>query len=114
MALIWVMSSLPTVPSLESVPFKDKGVHFVEYGTLAFLLSHAIRGTWPNRSLQFVAFYGVIGTVLWGLLDEIHQAYVPGRNSDPIDVLADTAGASLATLIYTSIVHWRKRPNKAS
>ena len=109
MALIWVLSSLPTIASLEQVPFKDKGVHFVEYGTLAVLLCYAIRGTWPLRSLWFTAFYGFVGTVLWGMLDEIHQAYVPGRSSDPMDVLADTIGAALATTLSIVVLQMRNR-----
>ncbi len=42
MALIWTISSLSlTDVSVSRVPLGDKGVHFVEYGVLAFLLAHA-------------------------------------------------------------------------
>ena len=49
MLLIWVLSSMPNpfIP-IELVPFRDKGVHFAEYGTLAALLMHAFRGSWPS------------------------------------------------------------------
>ena len=100
------------VASLEKVPFKDKGVHFAEYGILAVLLCRAVRGTWSSRSLMFVAFYGLVGTILWGLLDEIHQAYVPGRSSDPLDVLADMVGAALATFGYVLVVSLQRRTTK--
>lgn len=100
MALIWVLSSMPLAVSIEGVPFKDKGIHFVEYATLALLLCHAVYRGLPKQAVGWAMFYGFVGTTLWGLLDEIHQAYVPGRNADPLDVLADTLGAVLGVLLY--------------
>lgn len=32
---------------------------------------------------------------LYGLSDEVHQAFVPGRYSDPLDLLADAVGAAM-------------------
>ena len=42
MTLIWVLSSMRLPIAFEDVPFRDKGVHFVEYGTLAVLYSLAL------------------------------------------------------------------------
>lgn len=100
MALIWVLSSMPLQISFEPVPYQDKGVHFVEYGVLAILLNKALRNNFRGASLRLTASYAAGGTVLWGLLDEIHQAYVPGRSSDAFDLLADTLGAAAGTLVY--------------
>ncbi|MEZ4273606.1 MAG: VanZ family protein [Myxococcota bacterium] len=36
--------------------------------------------------------YGFI-TILYGLVDEFHQSFVPGRSPDLLDALADAAGA---------------------
>ena len=52
MALIWAMSSLPNPPSAESLPFKDKGAHFLEYAFLGALFAHALRGTFPKLRLR--------------------------------------------------------------
>jgi VanZ family protein len=35
---------------------------------------------------------------LYAISDEWHQSYVPGRDSDPVDVLVDTAGIAIAVL----------------
>ena len=100
MMLIWVMSSLSHVPSLEAVPFHDKGVHFLEYGTLAALLAHAFRGTRP-LDRPFVTFLiAVASATFFGMTDEMHQAFVPGRNSDVHDLMADALGATVAAALY--------------
>ena len=100
MLLIWVASSIETPLSLEDVPFQDKGVHFIEYGILGLLISHALVGTYPRVSAPRRAVLAFLGTILWGMLDEIHQAYVPGRNADIVDVWADGLGAIMGTLVF--------------
>lgn len=109
MLLIWALSSIPHPFKFDRVPFQDKGMHFIEYGVLAALLAHAVSGTWPAwraRRLFSIA-WGV--TVMWGLLDEIHQAYVPGRVADAIDLLADSIGGLAGAAAYFAIAARRKR-----
>jgi VanZ family protein len=98
MALIWILSSfpLPELP-IDSVPLRDKGVHLVEYAGLAFFVQHATSRSWPTHSLVRVMLLAVVVTGAWGLLDELHQAFVPGRSADLLDLAADVAGAMLGT-----------------
>ena len=101
MLLIWALSSMSHVMiSFERVPFQDKGVHFMEYGMLAILLAHALRGTAPSRQLLWVFAISIACTTLWGLIDEIHQAFVPGRVADVRDLMADALGAFLGATLY--------------
>lgn len=100
MALIWVLSSMSSVPSFDDVPFRDKGIHFMEYGVLAAFLVHALQGTWPGWARPGHYFAAALAAVVWGLSDEIHQAFVPGRSSDAKDVLADAIGAVLGAGVY--------------
>ncbi|MFZ1841932.1 MAG: VanZ family protein [Nitrospira sp.] len=37
----------------------------------------------------------VAGCALYGLSDEIHQLFVPLRQGDPLDLVADSVGAAL-------------------
>jgi VanZ family protein len=37
---------------------------------------------------------------LYGVSDEIHQAFVPGRSSDVLDWMADTAGTLVALYLF--------------
>jgi VanZ family protein len=94
MALIWGISSMsaPSFP-IELFPLRDKGVHATEYGVLAFFLAHACRRTWPAHAWSRVGLAAVYLTVLWGFLDEVHQAFVPGRSADVLDLAADSIGA---------------------
>jgi len=70
----------------------DKLVHGVEYGVLGILLYrafHQTSGTIGSISLA------IICAVAFGISDEIHQWFVPHRQADTWDVLADTLGATL-------------------
>ncbi len=114
MGLIWALSSLSSVPSLQDVPFKDKGVHFMEYGVLATLLFHAFAGTWPQLSARTGYVCTLLCTIAWGLSDEIHQAFVPGRSSDVQDVLADTIGGAFGAAAYLGLRALVRRLSAAS
>ncbi|MDH3272820.1 MAG: VanZ family protein [Gemmatimonadota bacterium] len=66
----------------------DKIAHLGLYGVLGATLAYGrIRS---NASVGHVALIGV--GLAYGMTDEWHQFYVPGRSPDPIDWLADAAG----------------------
>jgi hypothetical protein len=96
--LIWYLSSQTFDIPLHRVPFRDKGVHFLEYGLLAFMMTRAVRVTWPDARYGLVAAWWL--TVSLGLTDEFHQAYVPGRSADIYDLAADSLGALGAITLY--------------
>ena len=101
--LIWWLSSQAfELAFMKRVPLQDKGVHFLEYGALSFFIAHAVAVTWPDRETA-TFFTTVIATVALGLLDEMHQSFVPGRFSDVLDLLADTIGALVTALLYTAL-----------
>jgi VanZ family protein len=117
MAAIWVLSSLPLGVPVEDFPLRDKGVHLVEYGGLGFLLAHAAFRTWPRHHPLRTGALALLIAVLWGFLDEIHQASVPGRASDALDLLADTigatAGVALRALVRGAASRARRRSERA-
>jgi len=105
MGLIWTLSSLDLDAPLDRFPLRDKGAHFLEYGILGFLLAHATARTWPGRAGLRTAALALCITVLWGWLDEIHQAFVPGRASEVLDLVADTAGALVGVAARATLRH---------
>ena len=98
MGLIFVTSSQPELPFVlnKTVDFiTKKAGHVTEYGVLAFLLWRAISGErgWPALSSFGGAF---IFSLLYGVSDEFHQTFVPGRTGRLTDVGFDALGVLLA------------------
>jgi VanZ family protein len=94
MAVIFVLSSFHFDVTIdESVPFRDKGIHFLEYAVLGFLCANAARRTFPDRPAWRTAAVGAFVASAWGLGDELHQAFVPGRSAELLDWVADTLGS---------------------
>jgi len=60
--------------------------HFGEYAILGGLLALALERS--DRALAAAAMASA-----YGVTDELHQLLVPGRKSDPVDWVVDTAGA---------------------
>lgn len=99
---IFVSSSIPSdrLPHI-GVWNADKLAHFGIYCMLAFFIDRALRAQtrFPVMQARHLLFTVLI-TTLYGLSDEIHQAFVPGRNASKYDLLADAAGALLFCLVY--------------
>lgn len=75
-----------------------KAAHFTEYFILYVLLHRALTEDYSKRKSLSVS---LIGTFLYACSDEIHQAFVPERGPSFRDVLVDTSGGLLGTvLIY--------------
>ena len=94
-AAIFIQSSLPTTRHLPQWPYLDKMLHAAAYALLGFLFFRALSGgrLAGNRNLTLIL--SIILTGLYGLSDEIHQSFVPGRAAEAADALADLAGGFL-------------------
>ncbi len=86
-------------PPLELFPHQDKLFHMIEFGGLglALVLNRDIFGRKRPRTLM------IVSGILWAVLDEIHQSFVPGRDSSVQDMAADTAGLVAAVWIFFRI-----------
>ena len=70
----------------------DKLAHLLAFGLLAWLLCRAASAWKPCRHRLVVYVFVVIG--LYGIVDELTQAFVRCRSTDLYDWLADMAGAA--------------------
>lgn len=67
--------------------------HFVAYYLLAWCFLWAVTSGKPGwKSMLLV----ILLCFLYGITDEFHQRYVPGRSPDLSDLRNDTIGAALA------------------
>lgn len=98
--IIFYMSSLVKV----NVPLSDwnfdKIYHIVEYIPFGFLVYRAVYRTQAQPDKHRVLKIALLSSFCYGLSDEIHQLYVPGRSSSGVDLLADTVGGFIGAFIY--------------
>jgi len=85
MGLIWFFSGRPG-GDLPLPGGWDKPAHAAEYALLGYFLARGLGG---GRA----ALLGIFLAVGYGVLDEFHQSFVPGRYPSGLDLLADAFGA---------------------
>ncbi len=117
MALITALSSRPSLPgpgergSLLRDVF-NYGSHAFIYGVLAILAWRVLVFRAPRLPAWLRAHPRLSATLfalLFGISDEIHQSFVPGRTASPWDILADVLGAAIAMLAIGYGVRWLDR-----
>lgn len=103
-AVILIGTSWPRLqmPSFED---GDKVVHALAYTVLGVLTTRAAlmrRRTTANLALV------IAGIALFGALDELHQAWIPGRFPSMADWWADAIGGAAG-----SVLSWASRAARA-
>ena len=98
MGVIFYFSTLPESATPLRYIIPDKVAHAGEYFILAFLILFALQRTTQFRfSTSF--WITLAWAAVYGLSDEIHQLYVPTRQFDVLDLLADVSGVAVLFLI---------------
>ena len=108
MGLIFLVSSIAHTPDLGEGT--DKNLHALMYGGLGALVSRALAGGWNRRLTMRMALVATVVSGLYGVSDEIHQHFVPPREADVLDVVADTVGAAAAAAglyVWSGIIRGR-------
>jgi VanZ family protein len=108
LAAVFWLSSLPQVPGAGLA--WDKLLHVVGYAGLGVIALRAFHGgvvrPRPGPTLAAGLFL-----LLWGISDEYHQSFVPGRDASGADVVADLIGFMIAcALLYA----WAARQKRAA
>jgi VanZ family protein len=92
MAMLFGFSSVSTLPPLPG-DLSNYHAHFAAYGGLAALTVRALaRGSLRNVTWQVVCAAVAVASV-YGVTDEYHQLFVPGRTFDVMDIAADAIGS---------------------
>ena len=103
MMLIFFLSSQSSLPAVSSFSGADLLLHAGFYAILCVFLARSF--TDPRiRNWNRVILLAVL-VIVYGITDEYHQSFVPGRDASIWDVLADNVGGFLAA----AMLFWRDR-----
>ena len=87
MGAIYLASEQPRLPGPSGVPGFDKLAHFCAYGLMATLWVRALAVSLRPRTAACLAW---LVASAFGVTDEFHQSFVPGRSAELADWVADT------------------------
>lgn len=94
LAFVEVLTSLPgsALPLLPKMAIRiDWVAHFCLYAVLGALLARVgVLESWSRRRLVAA----VVMVSLFGVLDELHQLFIPGRSAEVGDWAMDTLGSA--------------------
>ena len=104
---IFYLSALPhpqeKLPSFLFEDVSDKVLHAVEYGILSVLCYRAFRRAAGPAVVRQAVLLAIVTASGYGITDEVHQAFVPFRESGWEDWLADTIGSAIGALSWRFI-----------
>ena len=113
MGLIWWLSSRESSAAPHSVMMAllHNSMHVIAYAAVAGSLWLA----WSRRPVATLQGYrsraAWLIAVAYGVIDELHQSFVPGRNCSLCDLASDALGAALAVVMLCGVtgrlVAWR-------
>jgi VanZ family protein len=103
---LFVLAHIPIPPVVRRAGVSDKCLHFIAYLVLVFLLWCAIS---PDRKVKWrkaAAWWVLLVTVLYGVIDELLQGVVVGRSCDIMDFFADLGGVTTGLILLTFFTFW--------
>lgn len=108
MIMIFILSSQPgdaiLLPDIVNI---DKACHLLEYTVLGASCLYALHPAAVKLMPITICCLAIVICTAYGITDEVHQMFVPGRDSSAADVAADFLGALLAAGIW-----WYKFKNR--
>ncbi len=84
-------------------------LHLVAYAVLGFLFARAYGASRLQGNVVLIIILGIASASLYGILDELHQYFVPQRRADLLDVGADILGSIMGVGLYWQLVLKNRR-----
>jgi VanZ family protein len=107
MGLIFYLSSRSDLPTPNGLSAEVEAIlgHLMVYAVLAALVANAL----TDKGISTVrrSVYAFVFAVLYGVSDELHQSFVPGRDPDVFDLMVDGIGAGIALAGWLIAERWR-------
>jgi VanZ family protein len=100
-ALIYFLSSLSHLSDdVQVFSGFDKVAHFFEYYFFGCLIYRWFSSTDPNGKRTMALVMTILVGIFYGLSDEWHQSFVPGRDASLWDALFDALGVATGAAFY--------------
>jgi|GEM_PF-436263 len=87
-----------------SYQHRDKVAHMFLYFGLGIFLHLTFRNSDNPILEKYAAVLAIVIGILYGISDEIHQMYVPGRTSSIHDLYADSIGVTIAQVFFVILL----------
>jgi VanZ family protein len=101
MGTIFFLSSKPGDEiHLPSFAYSDLVAHMIAYAALGTTVCFAWKDDFRKNQPLKACVFMVVFCLLYGISDEFHQYFVPGRSVSALDVCADTFGGVLASITW--------------
>ena len=96
--LLFTATSLPSETLAASKNINDKFSHFAGYFILSFLLTLMLHFS-PGNKTSGWKLVGIVVIIVscYGIFDELHQMFIPGRFAEFLDWIADFIGAVIGS-----------------
>lgn len=107
MAWIFYLSSIPNPLPAPLPDGMDKVAHFGTYGLLGILLARALYAQPQQRLFRAWLACSLIAAA-YGISDEFHQYFTPGRSAEVLDAAADGLGGAAGAWAWLAVA--RKYP----
>ena len=98
--MIFLQSARPAPENLPEIAHLDKLLHAGAYAVLSALFFRAFETLPIKEHIGLIASLSILSASLYGIGDELHQSFVPHRNADIADAVADMAGSVLGAYLY--------------
>jgi VanZ family protein len=110
---LWILSSQSILPKPKGIFGFDKFQHLLAYAVLSAAVCLWFSPEFRERRLVITLFFAALISSVYGVIDEVHQYFVPGRDCDVWDWVADTLGAFIGAGSFLWIARTsRPRQNK--
>jgi VanZ family protein len=110
---IFWFSSLPGIMPQLGEGFNIK-LAPVYHFTIFFLFNFFLIVSWSNNIKSRYVRNAIIFSVLYAIIDEVHQIFVPFRTPSIGDIFLDSAGIFLSTIVYMKVKNKNKREMRPS
>ncbi len=105
MLVITIQSAFVKDLKLPEFTNSDKFLHFFVFGLLGMLIARGMLAAKSKLLNDKYFLFTILIGFSFGLSDELHQYFVPGRFADVNDWITDCFGIIVFAIVYKKLLH---------